>query len=267
MISAVILIWISLIALELRVTRRNINNWATGYGSMAATLERNSKAPMRYRVLAAWTVGRLPLRYWPGGYMSLKYLLMGAALFIAYPLLGLAGVAVLAVLTASTFEYDYWDCYAELAAVGLILYGEPWAVLTGAVLWGLSKETVFLAPALALFAGGLHCGLIGLAGPLMFLLAMVIQGKAKLYCKRWTARVYNAADLRIAWAVKDSGMLLSLTWMIAAVLVALFGKLAHPFAGTAWLGLGWFVAGWTLARARETRVFLPAALWIASGVT
>lgn len=265
--SAVVLIWISLIALELRVTRRNVNSWATGYGSMAATLERNSNAPMRYRVLAAWTVARLPLRYWPGAYMTLKYGLMGAALFIAYPLLGLAGVAVLAVLMASTFEFDYWDCYAELAAVGLILYGEPWAVLAGAVLWGLSKETVFLAPLLALFAGGLHCGLIGLAGPLMFLLVMVIQGRAKLYCKRWTLRAYNAADLRIAWARKDGGMMLSIAWTVAAVVVAIFGKLAQPFAATAWLGLGWFVAGWTLARGRETRIFLPAALWIASGVT
>jgi len=267
MISAVVLIWISLIALELRVTRRNVNNRYTGYGSMAATLERNSQAPMRYRVLAAWTVGRLPLRYWMDGYMALKYGLMGAALFIAYPLIGLAGVAVLAVLMAATFEFDYWDCYAELAAVGLILYGEPWAVLLGALLWGLSKETVFLAPALALFAGGLYCGLIGLAGPLLFLLVMVVQGKTKLYCERWTARVYNAHNLGIAWARKDFNTFLSIAWTLAAVVVALSGKLAQPFASTAWLGLGWFVAGWTMAIGRETRVFLSAALWIAAGVT
>jgi len=267
MISAVVLIWISLIALELRVTRGNINNWCTGYGSMAPTLERNSKAPMRYRVLMAWTVGRLPLRYWMDGYMALKWLLLGAALFIAYPLLGLAGVAVLAVLIASTFEFDYWDCYAELAAVGLMLYGEPWAVLAGALLWGLSRETVILAPALAFLAGGLHCGCIAVVGPLLFMLVVTIQGSAKLYCKRWTARVYNASDLRIAWARKDSGMFLSIAWTVAAVVVALSGRLAQPFASTAWLGLGWFVAGWTMARGRETRVFLPAALWIASGVT
>ena len=260
------LMWLALAATELRATRRDINNWATGYGSMAATLERNSKAPMRYRVLAAWTVGRLPLRFWMDGYMALKYGLLLLALWASYPLLGLAGVAVLAVLIASTYEFDYWDCYAELAGVALILWGEPWAVLAGALLWGLSKETVFLAPALALFAGGLLCGLIGLAGPLAFLLVMALQGKAELYCRRWTLRVYNAADLRIAWARKDTGMLLSLAWTVAAVVVALLG-LPHPFGVTSWLMLGWFVAGWTLARGRETRVFLPAALWIASGVT
>ena len=38
-------------------------------------------------------------------------------------------------------------------------------------------------------------------------------------------------------------------------------------ARTAVMALAWLVAGWTMARARETRVLLPCALWLVAAVS
>jgi len=35
---------------------------------------------------------------------------------------------------------------------------------------------------------------------------------------------------------------------------------------TAGVGLMWVAAGWTMGRAREVRVFLPSALWMAAAL-
>ena len=218
---------------------------------------------------------------------------------------------------AATFEFDYWDCYGELLGVCLILSGEPWWVLAGAVVWGLSRETVWLAPVLRVAccveSGSLVevSAVLAMMGPAVWLLVRAYQGKAALYSGRWSLRgkrlrawraawarsggprsgdlrpsmpmwkyalglvgicvvnPYSATDLGKAWERKDAGVLLSMVYTLSGVGVALFanGNMPPALARTAWVGLVWLVAGWTLARARETRLFLPVCVWMAGAVS
>jgi len=266
-----------LMVLEWRVATGNRGRDCNGWGAIPGTLTRDNAAPMRYRVLVGWTFlamgwlvrhlrGRgLTVQGWQ--YQVLKGLLLWGALAVAGELIGLAGMAMLAVLVGTTFEFDYWDCYAELMGVGLCLVGSPWAALAGGLVWGLSRETAILAPALGLLAGGPWCGLAALSGPLALGVVRLVQGRAGLYCERWTLRAYNVPDLRQAREIGDVGPWLSIGWMVAGI-VAVWGRGRMPaaLAGTMPVALVWLVAGWTMARARETRVFMPLALWIAAAM-
>jgi hypothetical protein len=212
---------------------------------------------------------------------------------LAWPLLSTAGLFVLAACMAVTFEYDYWDCYVELGAVALCLYGQPWAALVGAVLWGLSRETVWLAVPLAALSGGFVCGLLACGGPAAWQAMKLYQGRVGHYYEdrwqgrrilmarigaephprglRWARKLlaliigpfnYNDARLAVKWL--DLGLALSVAWMLAGLAVVLFVPLPSPFRATAWLMLAWPVAGILLARIRETRILLPMALWFAA---
>jgi len=264
--------------LEWRMTAGNRNRECNGYGALAGTLRRNNAAPMRYRVLVPWVLlglGRvvrlvrrrgITVQAWH--YQVVKGLLMWGSLAVAERLVGLAGMLAVAVLVASTFEFDYWDCYAELLGVGLCVMGSPWAALAGGVIWGLSRETAILAPALGLLAGGPWAGLAAVSGPAAMLGVRLVQGRAALYCERWTMRAYNVPDLVKARGQGDVGLWLSIGWTVVGIVTAVWGRGRMPaaLAATMPVALVWLVAGWTMARARETRVFMPLALWIAAAV-
>jgi len=264
--------------LEWRMTAGNRNRDCNGYGALAGTLRRNNAAPMRYRVLMGWVllglawvvrlVRRRGTTVQAWHYQVIKGLLMWGALAVARQIVGTAGMLALAVLVASTFEFDYWDCYAELLGVGLCVMGSPWAALAGGVIWGLSRETAVLAPGLALLSGGPWCAVAALSGPGAMGAVRLVQGRAGLYCERWTLRAYNVPDLRQAREIGDVGPWLSIGWMVAGIVTAVWGRGRMPaaLAGTMPVALVWLVAGWTMARARETRVFMPLALWIAAVV-
>ena len=292
------LILFVLAALEFRACRANIGSEYNGYGAIQGVLARTGHAPGRYRVLVPWLVCWLPVRWRLVSYLAHKWGLMGLSLVVARSLVGESGALALGLLMAATFEFDYWDCYAELLGVGLCLSGEPWQVLVGVVVWGVSRETVFLAVPLAFLSGGWEAGIASLAGVVVWWLIRQYQGKADLYSGRWkmrksrlgawrglkgkvpgwrywlgvvaigTINPYNATDLRRAWDHKDTGVLLSVVFTLAGVGTALFSRanMGPALARTAWIGLGWLVAGWTLARARETRLFLPVGLWIVGGL-
>lgn len=288
MMTAVV-VGVALGLLEWRVVKGNRGAEWNGYGALLGVIKRDRPAPMRYRVLMGWVlaaaarVGRFTIR--PVHYQAVKTALMVGALAVAQELVGTAGMLAVALGCAVVMEFDYWDCYAELLGVGLVLLGSRefgigelgnWGlglVVLGGVVWGLSKETVLLAPVLAMVAaGGAATAPVlaaGMAGPLALGLVRAVQGRAELYCERWTWRVYNWPDLRAAWERRDVGMGLSLVWM------ALWGYGNWGFGirdwggvmgRTAWVAVAWLVAGWTLARARETRVFLPTVLWMAWGL-
>ena len=268
-----VIVALALGVLEWRVVRGNVGAQWNGYGAMAGTLDRSNAAPMRYRVLVPWLWA--PFRRWSIErgvlmYQVLKVALLAGALVVAERLLGRAGMLALAVLVAVTFEFDYWDCYAELLGLGLVLWGAqrgaPVAVAVGGVVWGLSRETALLAPAMGLVAGGGWMGLAALTGPAALGLVQLVQGRADLYCERWTMQAYNVPDLALARERADVGPALSVAWMVATVAVVLLGRGVMPaaLARTAWSSLAWLAAGWTMARARETRIFLPCALWLAA---
>lgn len=264
----VMLAFLALAALDFRVTRANMGSPWNGYGAMLGALHRNNQAPMRYRVLMAWTVGRLPDRYRLAGYLAVKYALLALAFAAAYPLLGGPGLVLLALLLATALEFEYWDCYGELAAVGLCLSGEPWLVALGGALWATSRETWPLAVPLALFAGGPWAALASLSAPLAWAFIRYRQGYAPRYCEWWTMRAYNLPDLRLARRRLDAAMLTSLLWAGPglALIVARRAAMPAPLALTAWAVPAWIVAAWLFGRARETRTILPAALWIAASL-
>lgn len=268
-VLSILLATLALCCLDWRVTATNAGSVYNGYGAIPGVLRKDSAAPMRHRVLVPWVMSVLyqvgkqcrpgfELRVWH--YQAVKGTLALLALASAQSVLGTPGMWVMTLLMASTLEFDYWDCYAELAGVCLVLGGAPLPAFVGALLWGLSRETVLLAPCLAYVAGGWVCGLAACVGPLAKLVVGQIQGHAELYCERWTFRAYNCTV--------DLALLYSLALSLATVAAIVWGRqeMAPTLARTAWAPLAWLGAGWTLAKARETRVFIPALLWLAAGI-
>ena len=250
---------------EWRITRSNLGAPWNGYGAIDGVLQRNTPAPMRYRVLAAWLLGWLPKSKRLIGYTVFKALLLACVLLLAYPLLGQNGTIVLAFLIAITLEFDYWDCYAELVGVLSCLHPSPWVALVGSVVWGLSRETVHLAPLLRLFAA------VGnpwpaWAGVGAWWAVQLIQGRAGLYCERWTFSEYNVRDIKQCLKKADTGPMLALLWMGVTIAVAIWGHFPKPLASTWMFPLVWLGAGWLMGRAREVRIFLPCAIWIAGAL-
>jgi len=257
--------FLSVAGLDFRITRGNLGSPWNGYGAVRGAWQRTNKAPMRYRVLAAWLIGWLPRSWRLPAYLVVKYGLLAGAFIAAYPLVGSAGLLVLGLLIATALDFEYWDCYAELLAVGLCLSGSIWLVALGGLIWGLSKETWPLALALALFSGGLWCGVAALVAPAAWGLMRWYQGPAPLYCKHGE---YNAADLRIMFKRADVPLYTTIAWIAGGVVIMLVRRDVMPPALqlTAWAPLVWFAAAIALARMRETRVIMPAALWMAAGL-
>jgi len=288
-----IILLVSVLALlEFRASQGNIGTTFNGYGAIQGVLTRTSSAPMRYRVLVPWLLWAIPRRVRLQVYLAIKALLILLAILAVEPLVSSAGLLVFAIAMAATFEFDYWDCYVEVAAVAMILSGEPVMALVGATLWAFSKETVLLAPVIALFVGGPTLVMATVAGVVVWGLVHIRQGKAGLYYERWGGRVirlrawrgqanrpplllywigivsilasgvYNASDLKQMMKRRDTGMMMSLLWTVAIVIVAL-STWGTPLAQTSWLALVWVLAAWTMVRARETRIMLPSAIWVA----
>jgi hypothetical protein len=294
--TAVIVLAAALVLLEFRASQGNVGVTFNGLGATDGALNRSSHAPMRYRVLVPWLL-------WPFSrlvrlrvYVIIKALLIFFSLVAVRPLVSDLGLAVFAIALTLTFEFDYWDCYVEVIAVCLLLTGEPVYALIGTTLWALSKETVLIAPVVGFFAGGPMVALASLPGLLVWWLMHKRQGKASLYYPRWEARwqrlrawrnakdkpalpiywaiglaivligVYNPADLKMAPKRRDAGPFISVLYTLFVVIVALLNR-DPALSGTIWLALVWPLAGWTLVRARETRVMLPSAIWLAMALS
>jgi len=229
-----------------------------GYGAITGALRKDGAAPMRYRVLVPWLIKawykltRIEVRVWH--YRILKGLLAWAAFSMTDMVFGPVVMLVMAVLVASTVEFDYWDLYAELLGITAVLSGDPALTAIGSLVWGLSRETAGLAPFISLSFGGPWPW--ALAAPLALVLVRVVQGRARLYCERWTFLTYNL--------YLDPGLFYSVLVSAGIVWGALsFRRLPHAMAMTAWAPIVLVGAGWLMARARETRIFLPACLWLA----
>lgn len=266
---------LALACLDWRVVRDNVGVPWNGYGALPATLGRTNQAPMRYRVFMPWvlgTVGAIAQRLGlmravkAGHYQVAKALVILATGLVGLQVLGLTGAVVLLLLQAVVLEFDYWSSYTETLAVLLIITGTPAGVLTGAVVWGLSRETVAMAPVLAGLVMGWQGAGLALIGPLVAVVVRKVQGPADLYCERWTFRTYNVGDLRTALVRMDTGALLTLAWTLAIMGVTVWGsdRMGPALARTVGLAPVWLLAGWVLARVRETRVMLPSAVWLAA---
>lgn len=257
----------ALIALaDLVQVRSNMATMYNGLGATASVLDRTADAPMRYRVLVPWLLAPIPRRLRAWVYVAIKAALIYGALLTASWHLEPSALLVLAVLILAAVQFDYWDNYAELFGLGLCLSGDPILVWCGGIVWGLSRETALLAPIVGLLTLGPIGALAGVTGPLALQFVRVQQGKAPLYCARWTWACYNLPDLRAAWRSCDGGVPLSLLWTAAALLALALPAPDAALNATRPLILAWLAAGWLMARARETRLFLPTALWIAGSL-
>lgn len=239
MINLVIPLFLALLVsfIEYNTTKGNMGTVYNGYGAIEGVRKKKSPAPVRYRVLIPWLIPK----------NKALYLVARFALVLCVFLVADARV-LLALLIISTMEYDYWDQYAELLGALLIMTGTVWGAVMGAVIWGLSRETVLLG---VLF--GPHRLLVAGVGIAVLALVRIVQGKAKLYCERWTLLAYNWPDLKLAWRRGDARPYWSVLWSIGAVLAS---PLCIPIVAV----------GWLLGRARETRIFLLCALFMSQHI-
>jgi hypothetical protein len=222
----------------------NMASRFNGYGAIAAVQAKTADAPMVYRVLVPWLIGKPTM----AKYQALQVTFITAALYSVYLAWGLPVMLVTAILLTCTFFFDYWDWAVELAALSLALVSFPLAI-AGVILHGMSRETaplVGLVYALRFqdWLGGLLVALLGFA---VLQFVRYVQGAHPLYCDRWMFK-RNLRELKkphMGSPYFSAG--LSLLALAGAWLAGWDGLIVPVILG----------AGWTMAVAAETRVFVP----------
>jgi hypothetical protein len=255
---------------QMIISAPNYGTPANGYGAIDLTMRREIKAPMAYRVLGPLVVTwierltRLPRI---GIYQDFKLALETLAFWSVGQAFGAPVAMLTAVLLLLTVKYDYWSWAAELAGLSLALTGRLELAIPGVILYALSRETAPLAAAayyLATF-DALGAGAVLFACALTLLGIYGVVGKRELYCARWQWH-YNK-DLfknfldgdfwRMGqWFHQDIFIACSLT-----VLALVQAATALQWTGLVPLAL--LGAGWTMAKADETRIFSAALPWVA----
>ncbi len=275
-IILIVLLGLVLTLVESRITRGNLGTTYNGYGAIPGVLDRTALHPMRHRVLMAWIVGWLPETAGRGipvralAYQTVKGVFITAALLAAYFCAydrSMVSVLALALLVMVTMEFDYWDCYMELAGAAVCLTGDVIAATLVMPLWAASRETWAFGALLVALASGNFTDAVPvlMMGGLWYAMVWHVQGPAPLYSHRWAMRAYNWNDLwRCIYYRPDSGPALAILWTLGTLAAVAFGRGLMPahLARTAWVAVAWLVAGWLMGRAREVRVFLPTAIWM-----
>ena len=247
MIFLTAILALCLARVQYMATKFNQSARWNGRGAILSVLDKSADAPMAYRVLAAWTIGkRIDL------YQPFQFALIWIALYSVYLAWGMNVLLITCVLLVATFFYDYWDVWPELIGLSLALVSFPLALL-GVAIHGLSRETAPLCGlAYALHSGDwIGGGIISVTGFTILWLVRRIQGKRPLYCDRWMYK-------------KNITMLKELK---PAVLISvLLSLLALAGAWGRWDGLIPLMligAGGLMAKGDETRVFSAALPWAA----
>jgi hypothetical protein len=249
------------------VAAPNYGSLYNGFGAIDLTARRETQAPMAYRVLVPWLIRLLERLGLPqtrrlDAYQTLKILLEALAFWAIWRAWSLPVALASFLLLLVTIKFDYWDWAAELSGLALAMTGDLSLALPGAMLAGLSRETALLVPAAYLLRtgdlGGGACVLLAALLPLIFV--RVYVGRRKLYCARWQLP-YNLSLFRAFFKWQP---LYHSEICIALVLSAL-SLTAIIHLPPAWpVPLAVLVAGWTLAKSDETRVFSAALPWLAA---
>ena len=251
-----------------------------GFGAIEGVNHRKIPAPMAYRVLVPWVIGLIERFYkdkerahrervvW---YQAVKTVLTALGLYAVMLGWSIPTAMLVTVMLCLTFKHDYWDYAVELMAIGFAIHGNLALALTGAVLYGFSRETAPLAAVAYLTCTGDWAGSLAvLAAAVTPLLGVRLYvGKRKLYCERWMWRV-NLALLRdlLKWRPVWYG---EVTISLVMTLILLVGVLAgYGFDNYSYQNLTYLVpimatgAGWLMAKADEPRVFIAAFPWVAA---
>jgi hypothetical protein len=226
------------------LSARSMNSRWNGYGAIASVQAKIADAPMAYRVLVPWLIGKPSM----AKYQALQVTFITGALYSVYLAWSLPVMLITAGLLTCTFFFDYWDWTIELIGFSLALVSLPLALIS-VIIHGLSRETaplVGLAYALRFhdWLGGLLVALIGIA---VLQFVRFVQGKHPLYCDRWMWR-RNLRELKtphMGSPYFSAG--LSLLALVGAWLAGWDGLIVPIVLG----------AGWLMAVAAETRVFIP----------
>jgi hypothetical protein len=237
------------------ICKFNIGSRWNGYGAIDGVLNKSSDAPMVYRVLVPWLIGR-NIKLWK--YNIIQTVLIYIAIISLWKVWCLNVTLITMILITLTFWYDYWDWTVELTSLSFSLVSFPLA-LFGALALGLSRET---APLVGIvyalhshdYLGGL---LISLIAILTLLIVHKVQGKHKLYCDRWMYKVN--------WKLIKSGDVK--TWLSIGIILL---YLPMVFIRQDAIGLLPIVlTGLTMAKINETRVFVaivPYAAYFINGL-
>lgn len=234
------------------LSARSLNSRWNGYGVIEQVQKKTIDAPMVYRVLVPWLIGKPTM----AKYQAFQVALITSALYSVFLAWGLPVMLISAVLIAGTFYYDYWDWAAELIGFSLAFVSLP-AALIGVVIHGLSRETAPLVGlAYALRFGDILGGiLIAALGFTVLQLVRYIQGRHPLYCDRWMYR-RNWLELR-------KPRLGTPWYSVILSVLALFGAWGY-LPGLVVLPV--IAAGWLMAVTAETRVFMPIIPFAAYGL-
>lgn len=251
------------------ISSPNYSSPFNGFGAIDLILSGKAKAPMAYRVLVPAICGmveRLGVER-IAIYQALKILLNAAAFFLVSLVFGMPAAMLTAILLLLTVKYDYWDWQAEMIGVMAGLSGNlPLAIFGGAI-HGLSKETAPLTPFAYLIATGDGLGTVLVGGATLLAMALprLIYGRKPLYCERFQMK-YNMGLFK---GFADPGMWKWGQWFHTDIFIAclmIAGTIAAQLSRPNLDGIipaAILAAGWTMAKADETRVFALCLPWIA----
>jgi len=228
-------------------TKFNMSAIWNGYGAIPTVQNKTALAPMVYRPLMGWILGK---RVTVFNYEVVRFVMLWAALYSLLLAWGVEIMLISSVLITVTLYFDYWDWMIELMAYSLALVSFPLALI-GVALLGMSRETAPLVGFVyALHSGDYPAGaILFIVGLIVLLAVRMVQGKHPLYCKRWMwqenlAMLQGGKVITGRWSVYYS-----LGLCVLATVGACFrldGLLVPVLIG----------AGWSMAKANETRVFV-----------
>jgi hypothetical protein len=273
-----LLLWIFLVLLldnaQFRICKPNYNNPYCTFGAIDNINKRVTYAPMSYRVLNAWII-RLIESFVPQMkqqrlmvYELLKMVSMVFALSCVEYALGLERALLVATMIPVTFQFDYIDCYYELAAFAAALSGNWQLTLFAGMLLAFERETAPLIPiTFYLVTGdGQHTlGIIWVIALVMLCIRLYV-GYKKLYCDRFMYK-RNWQNLK-DWFTKPYSVMLidhrilSLILSILTIWYICSGQviIAAP------MPLVVILLSYTMGIAAETRILMPLTLWLAMGI-
>lgn len=168
---------------QYKIARFNIGSKWNGYGVIEGVVSKNIQAPMVYRVLVPWIIGKNKTLW---KYELCQTILIYCSLLSIYIAWNTLIVLISVILLTLTFWYDYWDWNIELIGFMFGLMSLPLALL-GVILLGMSRETAPLIGLIYILHSHDYLGgsILILTSILILIGVRMIQGKHDLYCKRF----------------------------------------------------------------------------------
>ena len=280
---------------QMTITAPNMGAQVNGFGAINSVMSRTADAPHAYRILFPLLLFRAPQKIKIPLYQFFLSVGSGLAFWTLSISTNLVTSLISAVMIASTFRFDYWDWIFEFGAMAAIIGNAKPLIFAWCILFAASRETAVLAPiSYILFHGVDKTGVALLAATILTsLIVRLWVGKKKLYCDRvmlrknlsdlklWLERINpknwqpalkiaNAAScsqigVRCGRHLGGTGYAVLADDMTATFLITVMGIVSSVFLGfpncLPWLAL--LAAGWTLAIAKETRVFTSVLIPIA----